>query len=69
MNKLKPCPFCGRTHGFLIKSVTHRLDDIMYEQWTVFCDASGDKVGCGASCGYRMTKEEAIAAWNRRDKK
>lgn len=66
MTKLKPCPFCGRSHGLLITSIRHRLDDITYEQWSVFCDASGGKVGCGASCGYYRTKAEAIEAWNRR---
>lgn len=66
MNKLKPCPFCGRSHGLLITSIHHRLDYSTYEQWSVFCDASGDKVGCGASCGYHRTKTEAIEAWNRR---
>lgn len=58
--RLKPCPFCGRKNGLLISSV--------YDQWSVFCDASGDKVGCGASCGYHRTKAEAIEAWNRRAK-
>ena len=66
MTKLKPCPFCGRSHGLLIASIQHRLDDVTFEQWSVFCDASGDKVGCGASCGYHSTKAEAIEAWNRR---
>ena len=61
MSELKPCPFCGRNHGLLIESIHHRLDDV-----TVFCDASGDKIGCGASCGYYNSKKEAIEAWNRR---
>ena len=64
--KLKPCPFCGRNHGLLITSIHHRLDDVIIDQWSVFCDASGDKCGCGASCGYYHSKEEAIRAWNRR---
>ncbi len=64
--KLKPCPFCGRNHDLLITSIRHRLDDIVYYQWTVFCDASGGKAGCGAMCGYHDTKAQAIEAWNRR---
>lgn len=66
MEKLKPCPFCGRNHGLLVASIPHRLDDVFYEQWTVYCDASGGKGGCGASCGYHASEAEAIAAWNRR---
>lgn len=66
MIKLKPCPFCGRSHGLSIKSIHHVLGYITYEQWSVFCDASGDKGGCGASCGYHRTKTEAIEAWNGR---
>ena len=63
--ELKPCPFCGR-HELLISSILHKLDDVEYSQWSVFCDASGCKVGCGAMCGYHDTKEQAIEAWNRR---
>ena len=66
VQKLKSCPFCGREHGFKITSIEHKLDDVTIKQWSVFCDASGDKAGCGASCGYRRTKAEAIAAWNKR---
>lgn len=65
MTDLKPCPFCGRNHGLLVTSI-HRLDDVKIEQWSVYCDASGGKCGCGASCGYHASKEEAIEAWNRR---
>ena len=65
MMELKPCPFCGRNHGILVTSVQW-LDDERLKQWSVFCDASGDKMGCGASCGYHATKEEAIEAWNKR---
>lgn len=66
MTELKPCPFCGRNNGLLISSIHHRLDDIVYDQWSVFCDASGGKTGCGAMCGYHDTKTQAIEAWNRR---
>ena len=66
MDKLKPCPFCGRNHGLLVASTRQYIDGVLIEQWSVFCDASGDKVGCGAMCGYHDSKEKAIEAWNRR---
>lgn len=38
------------------------------ETYAVFCDASTDgrKGGCGGAGGYRLTKDDAIEAWNRR---
>jgi len=72
MNKieLKPCPFCGRTDTLIIHEVSQRLDDTDIKQYTVICNTSGDNAGCGANCGYRhFTKQDAIAAWNKRIEK
>lgn len=64
--ELKPCPFCGRTDKLVFYETVQEFDDCEIHQYTIYCDASGDKTGCGASCGYQRTKEEAIEAWNRR---
>ena len=60
--KLKPCPFCGQVDTPIIWS--KRATGLI--NWMVSCDMSGDKTGCGGSCGARETKAEAIEAWNRR---
>ena len=72
MNKieLKPCPFCGRTDKLIIHEVSQRLDDTDIKQYAVVCNTSGDNTGCGANCGYEhFTKQDAIAAWNKRVEK
>lgn len=72
MNKieLKPCPFCGRTDTLIIHEVSERLDDTDIKQYTVVCNTFGNNAGCGANCGYRhFTKQDAIAAWNKRAEK
>lgn len=66
MPNLKPCPFCGRVDKLNVREIKQILDEIVIKQYSVFCDASGDKTGCGASCGYRRTRNEAVKAWNRR---
>ena len=66
MDNLKPCPFCGRKIWLNPYKIDHRIDDIVIFQWSIFCDASYHRGGCGAMCGYHDTKEEAIEAWNRR---
>lgn len=52
MTDFKPCPFCGRTDGFQVKTVwkTYRF------------------VACKCKAAGPVTKddEEAIAAWNMR---
>lgn len=68
--ELKPCPFCGRTNTLIIHEVIQQLDDTDIKQYTVICNTSGDNAGCGANCGYRhFTKQDAIAAWNKRVEK
>lgn len=48
--ELWPCPFCGNDYGIL--QDTHG--------YSVFCGH------CISSTGDYKTKEEAVAAWNRR---
>ena len=52
-NKLKPCPFCGSTEIYL--SLNTKL---------VVCK----KCGCFGPLEGISDAEEAIAAWNRREK-
>lgn len=77
-DKLKPCPFCGKSVATFtdMKELEECFnydqnicDDFDY--WCkkyplIVCDAT--KGGCGASTGYSESKEEAIKKWNRRDK-
>lgn len=64
---LAPCPFCGG-------STTPKLKlwdgDPPMPGFYVVCDAAGWEGkpgrGCGCSGAYGETKEEAVAAWNRR---
>jgi Lar family restriction alleviation protein len=51
---LKPCPFCGG------KPINTR--DTTFDKYWVFCSV------CFASGPHMKTKEEAIAAWNKRVK-
>lgn len=53
--KLKPCPFCGRTSAVIIHSGKYV---------TVTCSFSYR--GCGASTACKLTKDDAIEAWNTR---
>ena len=53
MEKLKPCPFCGES------DIDIRTDDDGLS-WYAFCN------DCGVMCGYSMTKEDVINAWNKR---
>lgn len=62
---LMPCPFCGRVDKLIIdETIPHHIHPI--KQFRICCNAEGDNTGCGASCGYQMTKEKAIEVWNNR---
>ena len=69
MTELKPCPFCGGEK--LIITDCKELEECSnFEKceyvncYTVCCDF--EQGGCGATSGYRLHKEEAIEAWNKR---
>lgn len=79
MEKLKPCPFCGKNVAEI--SNAHDLEDCAnFGDENCPCELYGDsetcsmylvvcgvdKGGCGASTGYRTTEERAIKAWNNR---
>ena len=71
---LEPCPFCGKTHSLIVGAASETWDADEHgpyphtESYAVFCDASTDgrRGGCRGAGGYRLTKDEAIEAWNRR---
>ena len=54
-DEIKPCPHCGPERSVCSAQVSD-----LSRRWQVFCGA------CGSSSGSCATKEEAIAAWNRR---
>ena len=56
MEKLKPCPFCG--------GAVKTYEDIRGKHYVQCLNPFCDMLVCTFSRG---TKEEAIAAWNRRE--
>lgn len=81
MNELKPCPFCGGTSALrvldqneadLLGAEDENYSENPYYQ-VVCCMTENSPVpladwqpGCGSAGGFRKTKEQAIATWNRR---
>ena len=78
MEELKSCPFCGQHVAELSDAKdcetcsNFESEEVCpaYEEGD-FCPyhfvvCSCYKGGCGASGGWKLTVEEAIAAWNRR---
>lgn len=69
MSELKQCPFCG-SEKLIITNCEELEVCNNFEKcecnpcYTICCDFN--QGGCGASSGYRLYKEEAIKAWNRR---
>lgn len=51
MNKLKPCPFCGKEYA-----------DIFYGHYSN--EFHAECAGCHARTGHYKTKDESFAAWN-----
>lgn len=64
-DELRPCPFCGG------KAKVMKLDldsiDEGWQLWGVWCeDDLNEKYAHGHYIDNYATKEEAVAAWNRR---
>jgi Lar family restriction alleviation protein len=49
-DELKPCPFCGSGNVALDR----------FDRFTVYC------IRCGCKTRRHITKDRALAAWNRR---
>ena len=62
VEKLKPCPFCGRNTGIIQKVSTLCEEKTCIYQ--IVCAAFLG--GCGASGGVGLTAPKAIEAWSRR---
>ena len=54
MDKLKPCPFCGKD-----STIHESCSDSMFH-WFVMCE------GCGTASDVYINKSQAIKAWNTR---
>lgn len=64
---LRHCPFCGKQPELSDSTKTGIFDNIVEAfGYTVLCN--GAKGGCGTTCGYWPTEEEAIQRWNTRFK-
>lgn len=68
--KMKPCAYCGSIESLDITSPIEEWDHEEYgpcphgESYAVVCNFT--KGGCGCTGGYRVKKDDAIEAWNRR---
>lgn len=65
MTKLLPCPFCGMTPVVTSYDYKTPKGTVLHRQWRVECEYHGCEVQPTADWHY-MSREEAIAAWNRR---
>lgn len=65
---LKPCPFCGYEHPELLdENEIEGNEDEGFEEvpyYAVNCPYNHG--GCGATSGYRPTKDYAANVWNGR---
>lgn len=68
---LFPCPFCGQKETLFVYDSNEMqmryMGDEDYDEtpgYLVSCDYL--RGGCGASSGYKETKEEAVQLWNTR---
>ena len=63
--KLKPCPFCGKTEPVAVFTANEICGSMNEpENYAVCCDAENG--GCGATGGYGITEEEAVKNWEQR---
>lgn len=66
MNKLKPCPFCGKERAF-VDYIFHKERPYYRHYARVMCAFCQANVGdTGFSDTREEAEEKAIKAWNRR---
>lgn len=63
MEKLKPCPFCGRKP---IRVREHYVPGTALIYYSVECKAQASKCFVKPKTNWCKSEEEAIEAWNRR---
>ena len=66
MIEIKACPFCGSITPVALHTEESYSPQsgVNHTMYTVICDFN--EGGCGSSCGYKYSKEEAIELWNNR---
>jgi len=71
MDELLPCPFCGKSDTVEPIEASQLYADMQVsilnkpqESFAVVCSVW--KEGCGASSGFKLTREKAAKLWNRR---
>ncbi len=63
--QLQRCPFCGKDSTIIISQADLWEDfSTNSDRFTVCC--SIDERGCGATCGFHGSVEEAVSRWNTR---
>lgn len=62
--QLQRCPFCGKSVAMVLPESELKLEKKDIEMFTVCCAYNSG--GCGATCGYHMTKQKAVSRWNTR---
>lgn len=63
----KPCPFCGKT-DVAMEWVPPEGEDVPEDERRDYALFAVTCWECNAQTGYFRTDEQAIEAWNRRDK-
>ena len=65
---LKPCPFCGKNVAEVYDTIDlwddNGLDYDGVNKYTIICNFKRN--GCGATCGYHDTIDQAVSRWNTR---
>lgn len=71
MDELLPCPFCGATEPVEFTTAAElwadmdvEISDTHMESFAVICNAWSH--GCGATGGFMLNREGAVAKWNKR---
>lgn len=64
LEKARPCPWCGSTHGLTLTWMSRGLKD----RWQVTCQncTADGPLGVGMS-SPRMAIDAAVKAWNNRE--
>lgn len=64
ITNLKTCPFCGNKNVEICSGAEIEEDENIAECYAVVCSIHDG--GCGATGGYKNTREDAAKNWNNR---